>query len=482
MRFAPSPTGELHVGGARTALYNWLFARNQNGKFILRIEDTDQTRSTDEAIVGITSSLKWLGLNWDEGPEIGGEHGPYRQTERFGLYREWADKLITSGKAYYCYCLPEELVERRQQALKAGRSPQYDRRCRHLNNEERRKAGLKNDRPALRFAAPLEGETTVDDLIRGLIPFLNADVDDFIILRSDSTPTYNFVVVIDDALMKITHVIRGDDHLSNTPKQILLYQALGFPLPRFSHLSMILGPDKKPLSKRFGATSVEAFRDNGYLAEALLNYLALLGWSYDERTTLFTRDELIEKFSLNKVSKNPAIFDFSKLDWMNGHYLRQQSPRDLAQRLIPFLVQADLVKNKKRLDLGWLEKVVFVCQERIKTLNEFIELAGFFFRDEVIYEKEASDKVRSFSFGSNVLAEAEERLALLDAFQKDEIEKILRQVCLELKISPSRGLQPIRFAVTGRLVSPPLFETMELLGKEKSLKRLRTALESLSCA
>lgn len=472
VRFAPSPTGELHVGGARTALYNWLFVRHHGGKFILRIEDTDQTRSTEEAITVIIESLKWLGLSWDEGPGAGGKFGPYRQTERLEIYHLWSKRLLAEEKAYYCYCLPDELASRRERASKAGRPLKYDRRCRRLDQSARRLAELRNPKPALRFAAPLEGETVVVDLIREEIKFQNSDIEDFVILRSDWTPTYNFVVVIDDALMKITHVIRGDDHLSNTPKQLLLYKALDFLEPQFAHLPMILGSDKKPLSKRLGATSVNAFRESGYLPQALVNYLALLGWSYDEKTTFFTLDELIDKFSLDKVSRNPAVFDFSKLEWMNGHYLRGLSPTELAKQLIPYLGSAGLIGQEKELDLNWLEQVVSISQERIKTLSEFAMLTGFFFKEDIDYEPEATTKILSFDFSAEILARAKRNLSHLAVFKSSEIEQVLRQICLEMEISPSKGLQPVRFAITGKLVSPPLFETMELLGGDKCLSRL----------
>lgn len=476
VRFAPSPTGELHVGGARTALYNWLFARHHGGRFILRIEDTDRSRSTDEAIETIISSLNWLGLDWDEGPGVGGDHGPYRQTERLELYQRWAEKLLVSGQAYYCYCLPEELAERRRQAQQQGCSPQYDRRCRKLSETERRQAELKNPQPVLRFAAPLEGQTEVDDLIRGKIAFQHSDVDDFIILRSDRTPTYNFAAVIDDALMKISQVLRGDDHLSNTPKQLLLYQALGFPAPEFGHLAMILGPDKKPLSKRFGSTSVETYHRQGYLPEALLNYLALLGWSYDEKTTFFSLSELVEKFTLEKVSKKPAVFDPVKLEWMNGHYLRQLPVSELAEKLVPGLLQSGMIDDPACLDRKHLERIALICQERIKTLSEFPTLAGFFFREEIDYDQEAAAKVGALEYSRKILKEARKQLALLEDFDNIRIEQVLRRICQEKKINPSKGLQPVRLAVTGKLVSPPLFESIELLGKEKTLRRLEKAI------
>ncbi|MDP3013940.1 MAG: glutamate--tRNA ligase, partial [Candidatus Subteraquimicrobiales bacterium] len=328
-RFAPSPTGFLHVGGARTALYNWLFARNKKGDFVLRIEDTDRSRSTEEAIEEIVNSMRWLDLSWDE--------GPYRQTEHLDLYTKEANRLLESNKAYLCYCTPDELRKRRELALKEKRAPRYDGRCRSLKPKEKRNLEESGRKPAIRFDCPKTGETIVNDLIRGRVEFKNEVLDDFIILRADGFPTYNFAVVVDDYSMKITHVIRGEDHLPNTPKQILLYQALEYEIPAFAHLPMILGSDKKPLSKRHGATSVEEFRKIGYLSQAMINYLALLGWSYDEKTTLLSVDELVERFSIERVSKNPAIWDPVKLEWMNGHYIRQMSIDELTDSVLPYL-------------------------------------------------------------------------------------------------------------------------------------------------
>ena len=314
VRFAPSPTGYLHVGGARTALFNWLFARQHGGVFVLRIEDTDLARSTEESTQAILDSLQYLGLDWDEGPKKGGSFGPYFQSERLELYKKYANQLMEMGRAYKCYCTPEELDKKREEQIKRGEGTHYDRHCLHLSEEEKARLEEEGRIPVIRFKSLDEGVTEVDDLIRGLVRFDNvAQVDDFVIMKSDGMPTYNFAVVIDDALMQISHVIRGEDHLSNTPKQIQIYQALGFPVPKFAHIPMILGPDRALLSKRHGATSVMQFKENGYLSPAMVNYLALLGWSYDDSQTIFPIPELVEKFSLDKVSKNPAVFDIQKL-------------------------------------------------------------------------------------------------------------------------------------------------------------------------
>ncbi|HHY09450.1 MAG TPA: glutamate--tRNA ligase, partial [Firmicutes bacterium] len=340
VRFAPSPTGYLHVGGARTALFNWLFARHHSGVFVLRIEDTDLARSSEEATQVILDALEYLGLDWDEGPKVGGDYGPYHQSERLDIYRKYAQKLLAAGRAYECFCTPEELEAKRKELIAKNKASHYDRRCLHLSAEEKEALRSKGIKPAIRFRAVSEGETEVADLIRGKVVFENTQIDDFVIYKSDGTPTYNFAVVVDDALMKISHVIRGEDHLSNTPKQIQIYDALGLPLPKFAHIPMILGPDKALLSKRHGATSVMEFSKEGYLPQAMVNYLSLLGWGYDDSQTMFSVPDLIEKFSLERVSKNPAVFDLQKLEWMNGVYIRELSLEELYKKALPFWQKA----------------------------------------------------------------------------------------------------------------------------------------------
>ncbi|MBI5166870.1 MAG: glutamate--tRNA ligase, partial [candidate division NC10 bacterium] len=379
VRFAPSPTGYLHVGGARTALYNWLFARHHKGTFILRIEDTDVERSTEEAAGAIVEGMTWLGLEWDE--------GPYRQAERLKLYQKYARELVEAGRAYYCYCTPEELEARRKTALAEGRSPKYDGRCRDLRERDK-------TRPhAIRLRLPQVGRTVVHDLIHGDVVFENAELDDFILLRSDGFPTYNFACVVDDSLMGITHVIRGDDHLSNTPRQVLLYQALGFSPPQFAHLPMILGPDRTRLSKRHGATSVQAYKEIGYLPEALVNYLARLGWSHGDQE-VFSREELIQYFSLEKVGKTPAVFDPAKLEWLNGHYLRSAEPARLADLLPSFWEEGGVGRGGElaRRDKSWLQGVARLFQERAKTLSELAYSTRFLFAEKIQYEGEAASK------------------------------------------------------------------------------------------
>lgn len=471
VRFAPSPTGFLHIGGARTALYNWLFAKNQGGTFVLRIEDTDRARSTQEAIEAILNSLTWLGLNWDE--------GPYHQMDRLDLYREKADWLLMERKAYRCYCLPAELEERRK-SLTKGKVSVDECSCLGLSSAEAGNLEKEGRKPSIRFHALDEGQTVVSDSIRGEVVFENALLDDFIIVRSDGIPTYNFAAVIDDAEMGITHVIRGDDHLSNTPKQILVYETLGYPLPVFAHLPMILGKDKAPLSKRHGATAVEEFKEQGYLPEAILNYLALLGWSFDETTTLFSIDDLVEKFSLERVSRSAAVFDLEKLDWMNGFYIRSLSVSELTQKCLPFLKKAGFVKETDMLDAketGRFEKMVSLVRERIKKLSEITRALEFFFAEELVLDETSVEKVLKKEGVLRVVETALKYLGGVDKWNQEEIEKILRAMQEELDLKPKAAFQPVRVATTGHMVSPPLFEALELLGKEEVLKRLGRSLQ-----
>lgn len=474
VRFAPSPTGWLHIGGARTALYNYLFARKHNGRFILRIEDTDRSRSTEEAIEAILNDLRWLGLNWDEGPQVGGPYGPYRQTERENLYREAVEKLVNSGHAYYCFCTPEELENMRQEALSQKKSFRYPRKCRNLTPEEVEKRLKNGEKAAVRFKTPLEGTLQINDIVRGKVEFDLSQLDDFVIARSDGSPTYNLAVVVDDALMKITHVIRGDDHLSNTPKQVLIYKALGYAVPEFAHLSMILGPDKKPLSKRHGSTAVFEFKNKGYLPEAMVNYLALLGWSYDDKTTFFTPEELIEKFDLSRVSANPAVFDYQKLEWLNGVWIRTLSNEELQKRLLSYIRQA--YPGLKEDDPNILE-LVSITKERLKTLKDFVDWTYFYFVSDDDFQIANEDAGKVFNADSNlILSKTIEKLESLDEWNRKNIEQCLRDLVNELGEKPRKVFQVIRVAVTGRLVSPPLFESIAILGRERTLKRLKKAL------
>jgi glutamyl-tRNA synthetase len=463
------------VGSARTAIYNWLLARNSGGTFILRIEDTDLSRNTEEAIEAIMEDLRWLELDWDEGPEVGGEHWPYRQTGRVALYRQAATRLLKEGKAYRCFCLPEELAERRERAVAEGRNPMYDRRCLAIPGEEAL-AMEREGRPfALRFLVP-EGETSFTDLIRGEIAFNNRDIEDFVLLRNDGSPTYSLAVVVDDLDMRITHVVRGDDHLSNTPKQILLYHALGEKEPAFAHMSLIVGEDGKPLSKRHGAVAVGRFRELGFLPETMINYLALLGWSLDDSTTLIDRETLVKSFTLERVSSKPVTWDNEKLVWMNSQYIMALSDEELARRVWPFLVREGLVEECDQAALALTVRAAPLIRERIKTLAEAVPLLEFLFREVGI--KDDSRDLLSGEESELVLRESGKVLLEIKDFNRAAIEDALRSLAARLGLKPRKAFQPLRVAVTGSKVSPPLFESMELLGRERCLQRIARALEA----
>jgi len=480
VRFAPSPTGYLHIGGARTAIYNWLFAKKTDGTFILRIEDTDEVRSTDESVNAIIESMKWLGLNWDEGVEIGGNYGPYFQMQRLQIYKEYSKKLLDTGNAYYCFCTPEELESMRKEQLLRKQPPKYNGKCRNLTEKkikEKIESGLK---PVIRFRMPQEGKVVFNDIIRGQLEFENILLDDFVILKASGVPTYNFACVVDDYLMKITHVIRGDDHISNTPRQINLYKALGLEneIPKFAHLSMILGQDKTRLSKRHGATSVLEYKKLGYLPEALFNYLVLLGWSTEDSQQIFDpKDnwkELIEKFSLERCSKAPAIFDPQKLIWMNAEYIRKTPVEKLIQ-----LSGLDISYEK---NYNLMKKAVSLEHEKIKLLTDISRLTEFFFKEEIEYQEKAIEKV----FKKNpekvkvILSEISEKFKNIPEFNSQTTEKICRDYASEKGLKTSEVFHPVRVAVSGRTEGPGLFEMLELLGKEKVIKRIQNAIKLVS--
>jgi len=455
-RFAPSPTGDLHIGGARTALFNWLQARHAQGAFILRIEDTDVARSTQESIQVILDAMTWLGMDWDE--------GPFYQTERISLYQEAAEKLLNEGKAYRCYCTPEELVTKREAALKAGIKPKYDRTCLE------RKSSPPGKSSAIRFLSPEEGKTVVEDLIQGRVEFDNSELDDLIILRSDGLPTYNFSVVVDDATMGITHVVRGNDHLNNTPRQIQIYQALGYPIPRFGHVPMILGPDKKKLSKRHGAQSVMEYQKMGYLPQAVVNYLVRLGWSYGDQEE-FTREELIEKFSLEAVGKSAAAINPGKLDWLNAQYIKRIELDELVQRAQPFIE----AKGYLNIDPDRLRKALLSLRERVKTLVEMADLSEFYFCEEITYDEKMAMKFlnqETLLMLNQILPSLSEESTL----EKGNVHRLIQQLA-EMRGEPLVKIaQPLRVALTGRTVSPPIDEVVEVLGKEEVIKRLNRAI------
>ncbi|HUN53558.1 MAG TPA: glutamate--tRNA ligase [Smithella sp.] len=453
-RFAPSPTGFLHIGGARTALFNWLYARHNDGAFVLRIEDTDQTRSTDESTKAILDAMAWLGLNSDE--------GPYFQAQRVDLHREMVLKLIKEDKAYYCTCTAEVLEAKRKQALAEGKKPKYDGTCRD-------KKLSKSANSVVRFRGRQDGVTIVEDLIKGNIIFNNEELDDLIIERGDGYPTYNFAVVIDDALMNITHVIRGDDHVNNTPRQILLYQALGFEVPKFAHVPMILGSDKTRLSKRHGATSVMAYKEMGFLPEALVNYLVRLGWSHGDQE-IFSLAQLVEHFSLDAVGKSPAVFNPEKLLWLNAHYIKNADSERLLKEMKP-LWPATINTG----DSAFTKKVIIDLQPRTKTLVELAAAADFYFADTVQYEEQSAQKFLVPDVLANLKAIAA-AIPAVQNFSKDGIEEFLKAFTVELNIKFKAIAQPLRVALTGKTVSPGIDEVMVTLGKDRVIKRINDAI------
>ena len=455
-RFPPSPTGFLHIGGARTALFNWLFTRHHRGKFILRIEDTDIARSTEEALKAILDSMQWLGLDWDE--------GPFFQSKRLAIYQEHVDRLLSEGKAYRCYCPPEELEEKRKRALEERKKPKYDGKCRNLSPPY-------PDGPyAVRFKCPQEGQTVVEDLVKGRVVFENAELDDLIIQRSDGMPTYNFAVVVDDGTMGITHVIRGDDHVNNTPRQILLFQALGYPLPCFAHVPMILGSDRTRLSKRHGAESVMAYKEMGYLPEGLLNYLVRLGWSYGDQE-IFSIGELIEKFSLENVGKSAGIFNPEKLRSINGDHIKGREPSKLAPLLLPFIK----VKGYEIGEGEKLNKIISNLKARSKTLVEMADQAEFFFKEEIEYEEEAAKKFLRPEV-IDIFEDLIEGFKGMKTVSEAEVESLFRGIAQRREIKLVKVAQPVRVALTGRTVSPGLFEVIDILGKGQTIRRLEKAI------
>ncbi len=463
VRFAPSPTGALHIGGVRTALFNWLFARHYKGTFILRIEDTDQTRSTDESIKIILDGMKWLGLDWDE--------GPLRQTERMDIYRSHVDKLLKEGRAYYCYCSPEELETRRKAAMAAGKPPKYDRKCRSLT------APVPGRTPAVRFLSADEGQTIVRDIIRGAVTFENQQLDDLIIQRSDGLPTYNLAVVVDDMTMKISHVIRGDDHLNNTPRQIQLYQALGYEPPEFAHLPMILGSDKTKLSKRHGATAVTEYIDLGYLPEALVNYLARLGWSHGDQE-IFSQQELIDNFSFDNVGKAPSVFNPEKLIWLNHHYIQQADLGRLAGLLADLLKKDGIIAEGKEPDPEWLQKLVKILTERSHTLVEMKAGAIPFLVSDIALDEKAKAKHLTAEIVP-LLNELASKLNSIDPFVHSNIEGLFNALVAEKGIKLGKLAQPVRVALTGGTVSPGIYDVIEVMGKEKTMARIHAAIKQI---
>ena len=471
----------LHVGGVRTALFNWLFARKNGGVFVLRIEDTDLARSTEESVDQLKRSLRWIGLEWDEGPEIGGPHSPYRQTERLDLYRDAAQQLLDSGAAYYDFATSEELAELREKARAEKRQPIYTGgEYREMDPEEARGKIESGEPYTVRFKTPRDGQTVVEDIIRGPVTFENANLEDFVLMKSTGTPTYNFAAVVDDALMEMSHVIRGDDHLSNTPRQVLIYKALGYDLPAFAHVPQVLGPDKKKLSKRHGAASVEEFADQGILPEALFNYLALLGAGYAADEEIFSPEELAERFRIERVSGNPAVFDEQKLLSINQVYIRRKSPEELAMMAAPMLVESgEASAEELERDMPRLTKIMDLLKERISRTTDIPDAVGYFYGDTLDYDSEEFQKQLGKEFARENLPELKSRLAALPEWTEEGIEETIRGLAAEKEKGARHLIHPLRFATTGRTVSAGLFETMKLLGRERSLLRVEKAIKEM---
>lgn len=497
VRFAPSPTGFLHIGGARTALFNWLFARHHKGAFILRIEDTDEVRSTEESVSGILESMKWLGLDWDEGPiemgqlraqgselkdiseskalssELGarGAYGPYFQMQRLSGYQAACDELIKKGMAYPCYCTSEEVEKMRELALLAKRPPKYDGRCRNLSTDDRKAKEAEGRKKSIRFKTPTIGETRFTDLIHGAKVFENALMEDFVILKTSGVPTYNFACVVDDHHMEISHVIRGDDHLSNTPRQLLVYESLGWKRPEFAHLAMILGSDGSRLSKRHGATSVTEYRDAGYLPDALLNYLALLGWGTEDSQQLFTPQDMKDKFEIERCGKSPATFDPAKLLWMNGEYIRKKTAKELGDLAKPFFTN----KAMSAIASSAYEAAVMLELEKVKLLSDVPKLTDFLLWDEYEYREEAVHKVLKAEGAMGIVDELAKRLAVLDPFDVPGIEALCKTLAKDKGVKNGAIFHPLRVSVSGRTEGPSLWHMVEYLGKTRTLERMARA-------
>ncbi|MBI3740297.1 MAG: glutamate--tRNA ligase [Chloroflexi bacterium] len=476
VRFAPSPTGAPHVGSLRTALFDWLWARHTGGKFILRVEDTDQKREVENGLELIMDSLRFLGLDWDEGPDVGGAYGPYVQSQRLPIYQTHAKILLDHGAAYPCYCTPERLEQMRRDQHARGEPTRYDRRCRDYSAQERAAHERAGEARVIRLAVPREGKTTLHDFVHGDLTIANKDVDDQVLLKSDGFPTYHLAVVVDDHLMQISHVMRADEWIPSFPKHVLLFQAFGWDVPLHGHVPDVLGADKKKLSKRHGATSVLQYRDEGYLPDALVNFLARLGWSYDDKTEIFSRAELVEKFSLDKIEHAGAVFDAAKLDWLNGYYIRQLSDDALAAQVLPYFARAFAQP-----DPAILREAVPFIKDRIKKFSEAVSLFDFLFLDEVKYDPQLLiGKGLDAASARAALVAAHGTLEKFSAFNDEEkMEADLRAAADGLQIKYALFFGALRVAVTGKTVSPPLAPSMRLLGREQVLKRVARAINFL---
>jgi len=481
-RFAPSPTGYLHIGGLRTALYAFLWARHNRGTFILRIEDTDRARLVEGAIEDIMESLKWVGINWDEGPDIGGPYGPYLQSKRLDIYKKHAEELLEKGKAYRCFCSPERLEEIRKAQREKGERIGYDGHCRGLSEEEVRKKIESGEPYVIRLKIEQKGVTAFKDLIRGKIETPNNILDDHILIKSDGYPTYHMANVVDDHLMAITHVIRGEEWISSTPRHIALYRAFGWDPPEFAHVPVILAEGGGKLSKRHGATTVREFRENGYLPEALLNFVALLGWAIDDKTEIIDMETMIKHFDITKVNKSSALFSYNKLDWFNGVYIRNTGDEELLKQIEPFLLKSGLLNDEEiKSNKTYLKKIIPLIRERLKNLSQAPELIGFFFdRHYRIREEQALiPKGLSPEEGIKILEVSKKALEKIDQFNEKNIEESLRKLMSEMGLKPAQIFMPLRVAITGSRISPGLFETISVLGKERTIERIENGIKTL---
>ena len=475
-RFAPSPTGDLHVGNIRTALFDWAYARHTGGKLIFRIEDTDRERVTDEYIARAIETLKWLGLEWDEGPEVGGEFGPYLQSQRLDIYTQWAKTFLKNGDAYNCYCSTEELEARREAQRSANQAPGYDGKCRSLSSAEVERFISEGRKPVIRMRMP-DGETRFTDSIRGEVVFEHKYVPDFVLMRADGSPLYTLAVAVDDVLMKVTHILRGEDLLSSTPRQIRVYQAMGLKeedYPDFAHLPFVMGTDNTKLSKRNGEVSIAWYREEGFLPEAICNYLALLGWSPGDDRENITMKELVELFTIERVNSSPARFDMKKLEAINGDKIRALPIDEFLKRALPFLLKEGVIKGNES-EIEVVRSALPIIQERIARMKEVVPMLRFLFVDTVAFDEESAVKVKEAD-AQKVINAAIGALENLSNWKHEEIEGALRSALIEgLGLKPRNAFGPVRIAVTGSHISPPLFESMELLGKERSMARMRSA-------
>lgn len=480
VRYAPSPTGPQHIGGARSALFNFLYARATGGKFILRIEDTDLERSSRESEQNILTVLRWLGMTWDEGVDVGGPFGPYRQTERLDTYRIYTQRLLEIGAAYHCYCSEEELAAEREELISRGETPRYLGKCRNLTTEQIREYEAQGRKPVVRFRVPEDHEIKVNDLVRGEVSFDSNLIGDFVIVKSDGIPTYNFAVVVDDTTMEITHVLRGEEHLSNTPRQVLIYQALNLPVPEFGHISLILGKDRSKMSKRHGSVSVAHYREQGYLPEAIVNFIALLGWAPPGEEEFFSMEELIGAFGLDRAAKNPAVFDMDKLNYISSHYIKKAGPSRLAELAVPHLLEAGfLTEHPDTAGFKWLTRMMAAVQEYLAYVGQVAEYARFFFGEEVTLQ---GSEAREVLQGEQVPPVTELFLKKLEEAAEltpETVKGILKSVGKELKLGGKQVFMPLRVALTGETQGPELYNLIPLLGKETAANRVRSAMKQL---